>query len=123
MDANATADAKSGISLGELWAGVLVGPIAMLTQLEVNYALVLSACANHRTGLLHVVSLFMMLITLMAGLISYRLWARLRANEDAGTPVARGRLMAAIGVLISLLMAGVIIAQWLPIFIHGPCER
>ena len=123
MGANATADAKSMVSLGELWAGVLVGPTAMLTQLEINYALVLSACVNQRTALLHVVSLVTLVITLMAALISYRLWTRLRADEDGGTPVARGRFMAAVGLLISLLMAGVIVAQWLPIVIYGPCER
>jgi hypothetical protein len=31
--------------------------------------------------------------------------------------------MAAVGVLISLLMALVIVAQWLPVFFHSPCER
>ena len=124
MEANAKADLKAGAGIGELWAGVLVGPTAMLLQLQINYALVLWACANRHTWPLHLVSLIALIVTVVAGFLAYRIWRRLAAlHEDSGGTLARSRFMAAVGVLISLLMSGVIVAQWLPLFIHGPCER
>lgn len=123
VQANAATDLKSGASVGELWAGVLVGPTAMLLQLEANYALVLWACRTGHTWPLHVVSLVALLATIVAGVLAYGVWFRLNTEEDAGGPLARSRFMSAVGILISLLMAAVIVAQWLPIFIHHPCER
>lgn len=123
VQANGTADLKAGAGIGELWAGVLVGPTAMLMQLEVNYALVLWSCATNRTWPLHLVSVFALLSTMIAGFLAYRIWRRLAIGEDSGGPLARSRFMAAVGIMISLLMAVVIVAQWLPVFIHHPCER
>lgn len=123
MQANATADLKAGAGVGELWAGVLVGPTAMLMQLEINYALVPWACGTGHTWPLHVVSLVALVVTVVAGMLAYRIWGRLSTDEDSGGALARSRFMAAVGVLISLLMALVIVAQWLPVFFHSPCER
>ncbi len=123
MEANVARDLKTGTALGELWAGVLVGPIAALTQQQVNYTLVLWACANSRTLPLHLVSFLALFVTVVSGILVYRQWTRLQASEDSGGPVARGRFMAAVGMLTSLLMSLVIIAQWLSIIIHGPCDR
>lgn len=123
MQANATADLNAGAGVGELWAGVLVGPTAMLMQLEINYALVPWACASSKVWPLHLVSLFALLVTVVAGLLAYRIWRRVSTDEDSGGALARSRFMAAVGVLISLLMALVILAQWLPVFFHSPCER
>jgi hypothetical protein len=123
VEANATADLKSGAGVGELWAGVLVGPTAMLLQLETNYGLVLWSCATGKTWPLHLVSLVALLATVVAGWLAYRVWGRVKAHEDSGGPVGRSRFMAAVGILISLLMCVVIVAQWIPVFIHHPCER
>lgn len=124
MAANVGRDLKTGIGAGELWAGVLIGPIAALAQQEVNYALVLWACANARTWALHVVSFMALFVTVIAGILAYRHWARLRATEeDSGGAVGRGHFMAAVGALTSLLMALVIVAQWISIVLHTPCDR
>ncbi len=123
MEANATTELKSDATLGELWAGVLVGPMAALMQLEVNYALVLWACSHHSTWPLHLVSVLALLLTIVAGLLPFRLWQRLSVAEDAEGPPARARLMALVGILISIVMSLVIIAQWLAVFINDPCER
>jgi hypothetical protein len=95
----------------------------MLMQLEINYALVLWSCATGHAWPLHLVSVFALLVTVLAGFLVYRIWRRLTTNEDSGGPLARSRFMAAVGILMSLLMAAVIVAQWLPVFIHNPCER
>jgi hypothetical protein len=124
VQANAAADLKEGPGVGELWAGVLVGPTAMLLQLEINYAFVPWACATGHTWPLHLVSVLALLFTVLAGLLAYRIWGRvMAAPEDAGGPMPRARFMAAVGVLISLLMSLVIIAQWIAVFMHHPCDR
>lgn len=123
MEARAEKDLKSNSSVGALWAGVLVGPIAALTQQEINYALVLWACANGQTWPLHLLSVVALSLTIVAGFFAYRYWRPLNADEDVGGPVGRSRLMAAVGILISLLSLLVIIAQWLSIVIHGLCQR
>ena len=123
MQAKGATDLKEGIGVAELWAGVLVGPTAMLIQLQTNYALVIWACAHSQVWPLHVVSFVALFVTIVAGLLAYRVWRRVTASEDSGGPFARSRFMAAVGVMISLLMCATIVAQWLPVFIHDPCER
>lgn len=123
MEVRAERNLKSNSSVGALWAGVLVGPIAALTQQEINYALVLWACANRQTWPLHLISLAALLLTIVAGFLAFRYWQRESADEDTGGSVGRTRLMAGVGSLISLLSALVIIAQWLSIVIHRPCQR
>ena len=127
MEANArgraTTELKANATIGELWAGVLVGPFAALTQLQVNYALVLWSCSHRSNWPLHLVSVLALLFTIVAGLLSFRIWQRVTANEDDAGPMARSRLMSGVGILISVLMALLIIAQWVPVFIHDPCQR
>ncbi|PYS73477.1 MAG: hypothetical protein DMF69_04725 [Acidobacteria bacterium] len=112
-------------TLSELWAGVLIGPVAALTQLEINYALVLWACSHSRSWPLHLVSLLLLGFTVFAGFLAYKNWRRLAdlAAEDSGDTLSRSRFMAAVGTLISAYMALVIAAQWVPVFIYGPCQR
>jgi hypothetical protein len=125
VDSQAAKDFKEGAGPGALWAGVLAAPIAMLVQLQANYALVLWACSAGREWALHLVALLALLITIAGGLLSWRNWRRTGATwetEGAGV-IPRSRFMALVGVLISGLIALVVIAQWIPIFIYGPCQR
>jgi hypothetical protein len=122
---DAVKDFKEGAAPAALWAGVLAGPLATLTQLQVNYALVLWACGTGREWALHLAALSALLVTVAAGLLSWRNWRRAGAGweDDGAGVVPRSRFMAAVGVLISALIALVVIAQWIPIFVYGPCER
>jgi hypothetical protein len=125
MTTTATEDLKSAGPAAALWCGILLGPIAALSQLEANYALVLWACGAGRDWPLHLVSVTAVFITLFAGLLAYRVWNRVGAGWDAegSGAVPRAGFMAAIGMLISLVMLLVILAQWIPVFIYGSCQR
>ncbi|HKP46396.1 MAG TPA: hypothetical protein VJT50_07340 [Pyrinomonadaceae bacterium] len=124
MSTVATENLKSGSGVMSLWAGVLLGPIAALSQLEANYALVLWACNTSHEWPLHLVSIAALCITLVGGALAYGTFSRLRASQEDGPgTVPRARLMAAVGVLISIVMSLVIIAQWIPVFVYGPCQR
>jgi hypothetical protein len=125
MTTRAAEDLKSGGAAVALWCGLLLGPLAALSQLEANYALLLWACGAGREWPLHLVSLSAVFITLFAGLLSYRVWKRVGGSWDDEGPgtVPRARFMAAVGILISLVMFLVILAQWIPVFIYGSCQR
>jgi ABC-type multidrug transport system fused ATPase/permease subunit len=118
-------DLKHGPGLVELWVGVLTGPIAALTQLEANYALVLWACQRAHEWPLHLVSLIALVVTIAAGMFAIRnwQWAGRQIEDDGAGAISRGHFMAVVGTLISALTSLVIIAQWLPVFAYGPCER
>ena len=125
MDSDVVKDFKEGAAPAALWAGVLAGPLATLTQLQVNYALVLWACGAGSEWALHLVALLALLVTVAAGLLSWRNWRRAGGSwEDEGAGIVpRSRFMAAVGVLISAFIVLVVVAQWIPIFVYGPCER
>jgi hypothetical protein len=122
---DAVKEFKEGAAPAALWAGVLAGPLATLTQLQANYALVLWACGAGREWALHVVALLALLVTVAAGLLSWRNWRRAGGGweDDGAGIVPRSRFMAAVGILISALIVLVVVAQWIPIFVYGPCER
>jgi hypothetical protein len=125
VESDAVKDFKEGAAPAALWAGVLAGPLATLTQLQVNYALALWACGAGREWALHMVALLALAVTVGAGLLSWRNWRRAGGGwEDGGAGIVpRSRFMAAVGVLISAFIALVVVAQWIPIFVYGPCER
>ena len=125
MGSEAAEQFKEGAGPGALWAGVLVGPVAALVQLQANYALVLWACGANREWPLHLVSALALLAAVGAGLLSWRNWRLAGAGwEDRGAGVIhRSRFMSAVGMLVSAHAALVILAQWLAVFAYGPCER
>jgi uncharacterized membrane protein YfcA len=104
---------------------VLAAPLAMLVELQTNYALVLWACSAGREWALHLVALLALLITIAGGLLSWRNWRRAGAvwEDDGAGVMPRSRFMAAVGILMSVLISLVIIAQWIAIFVYGPCQR
>ena len=116
---------KEGAGPGVLWAGVLVGPMAALVQLQANYALVLWACGSGQTWPLHLVSLLALLLAAGAGLLAWRNWRRAGAewDDDRAGVLPRSGFMAAVGMLVSAHSALVIIAQWIAVFVFGPCQR
>src|SRR4051812_28868041 len=125
VSSKAAEEFKEGAGPWSLWAGVLTAPMAMLIELQTNYALVLWACEVRREWALHLVMLLALLTTLAGGLLSLRNWRRAGGVfEDEGAGVLpRSRFMALVGILISALITLVIIAQWIAIFLYGPCQR
>ncbi|HYE15510.1 MAG TPA: hypothetical protein VD968_13790 [Pyrinomonadaceae bacterium] len=125
MSSEAAGEFKEGAGALALWAGVLAGPTATLVQLQTNYALVLWACGAGREWALHLVALLALLVAVGAGLLSLRNWRLAGGDwEDGGAGVMpRSRFMAAVGMFVSLHSALITIAQWIPIFVYGPCDR
>ena len=106
----------------------VVGPIAVLLDLQIKYLLVQTwACKNvvASTVVLHLTSLFFLLVALGAGLLALSEWRGAgRENPgDLGGREGRTRVNAAMGVGLSLISAWIIVAMWLPHFFISPCKQ
>ncbi|HEX8285563.1 MAG TPA: hypothetical protein VF588_19565 [Pyrinomonadaceae bacterium] len=125
MSAEATGEFKEGAGPLTLWACVLAGPLAALTQLQANYALVLWACGSGQTWALHLVSLLALVVAAGAGLLAWRNWRRAGAlwEDDGAGVLPRSRFMSVVGMLVSAHSALVVVAQWIAVFVFSPCQR
>ncbi|HVY39897.1 MAG TPA: hypothetical protein VHM31_18290 [Polyangia bacterium] len=113
-----------------LWAGVLLGPAAWLSDLGLSYALV---PARHGDGTLRArlaVAGLAFAITVASGLLSLRNWRRLRSPQPAPPPAqAHARpdepangpaFLAAFGAIASALFALIIVTMAIPNFVIHP---
>lgn len=101
-----------------LWIGVLLPPAAILLQLEVNYAILRWACREQWIWPLHLISALALVLTVSAGVLAWRMQ---RGPASVSSP--REGFMATVGMLSSVLFSLVGIAQWIPLLVHGPCDR
>jgi hypothetical protein len=108
-----------------LWTGVLLAPLAFLSNLQVNYTLTQKLCPGGHTSLLHLMTILFLLIAAAGGLIAWRNWGRAgRALPDESADNnTRDRFMGSVGLMISALSFLIIVAQWIPQFIFNPCQR
>jgi cytochrome c biogenesis factor len=107
-----------------LWAGVLLAPVAFLLNLELAYAVVPHACSSQNRLPVHLVHLVCLLIALVGGAFALRSWRSCGETwpGEEGGAVSRSRFMAGLGLLLSVLFALVIVAQWIPSFVLSPCQ-
>lgn len=107
-----------------LWTGILAGPIAFAFNLTTTYALVHWTCEADRESVLHVVSLVALLIVIGGTWVS---WMALRHSPDtletdAGTPEARARFMALLGLASSAFFIFAIVANAFPQWVLDACR-
>lgn len=107
-----------------LWTGILVGPIAFAINLTVTYALVHRTCETDQASVLHLVSLVAGLMVVGAGWVS---WLGLQhtpagIETDQGTPIARARFMALLGLASSAFFMFAIIANAYPQWVLDACR-
>ena len=107
-----------------LWTGILAGPIAFAFNLAATYALVKWTCATDRQGMLHVISLIAVLVVFGAAWISSVALRQSPATLDTewGTPEARARFMALLGLASSALFVLAIAANAYPQWVLDACH-
>lgn len=108
-----------------LSAGVLVGPVVALLNEGLIYVSNMWACGAGTRVALHVVPALCFAAAVAAGLLARADWMRVGRGMQAedGTVSARSRFLALAGMALSGISALVILAQWLAIFVFGPCLR
>ena len=109
---------------GVLWTGIFAGPVAFLLQLQINFVLVPWACAANAQWWIHLVTLAAILVCVIGGVLAWRAWQRVGPEwpRDDAQPVARARLMAIGGILLSAMFLLVAIAQGITAVILGACQ-
>lgn len=110
--------------LAVLWTGVLLPPLAFLTNLEVAYAFVTRSCDRGDQLLIHLTHAVCLLLSLGGLWAAWRAWQAEGAEwpGQAGGVVGRTRFMAGLGLLIGAMFTLVILAQWIPGFLLSPCQ-
>jgi hypothetical protein len=107
--------------------GVLLGPVVVLVNQELIYALNMNqgSCPARTPLALHLVPLVCIVVTLGAGLLAHREWDRAgRGIEDSQATVdGRTRFLGLLGMWICALSVLLILAQWLAVFVFNPCLR
>ncbi|HMC23340.1 MAG TPA: hypothetical protein VKL19_15910 [Thermoanaerobaculia bacterium] len=96
-----------------LWTGILAGPIAWATNLQIKYAIVVYVCRNHAGWLMWLVTLASLLITAFGGFCAWRGWTD-------STP--RVRFMALGGLAITAMFALAIISAAIPDLFFRACD-
>ena len=107
-----------------LWISILAGPLLWLMSFEALFALAPWACTFQDKLALYMVSLAAFLLSGASALLGWRQWTALGrewAGEGAG-PVARGRIMAIGGIVLSSGSCLIIIAQAIPELILRSCD-
>ncbi len=107
-----------------LWTCILAGPIVWLLSFEANFALTPWACHFDGKLALYVVSVVALVLAACSFLVAWRLWKELGKKWPgcAGGALARSRVMAGGGVLMSAMFFVVIFAQSIPEVILGACQ-
>jgi hypothetical protein len=96
-------------------AGLFAGPAAWFLSTQVNYALTPWVCA-HQVRIVPAVALALAAVSLAGGFLSWR------AHRSAGASPAN-RFLAAIGIMMALLFAAVILVQGAAGLVFHGCER
>jgi hypothetical protein len=107
------------------WAGLYAGPGAWAVSTQTNYALVPWVCA-HKINLIPVLALVLAAIALGGAFLSWRSWHSplVEGTEiGAGIPEAPRPFLGALGALLGILFALVILTQGAAGLVLNGCER
>jgi len=99
-----------------LWFANLAGPLALIINFQLRFALVPYACETGRRWMLTTISIPLFLIALLGAFAG---WHWLRADD---ADEVRVRFMALCGIALSLVFALTIAAMAIPDFYFQPCE-
>jgi hypothetical protein len=110
-------DARDRWLMLALWAG----PMAVLTNLTVNYSLVAEACARGTKTMLHLITLGFVLIALGSALLARHYY---KQCQDAGQVLwkERTRWFSLVAMLLSLGSIVVLLAMEVPNLLLRSCD-
>lgn len=103
---------------------ILVGPVALLTNLLVCFILAPWVCGNGWQWPLRGVEFGFLLVALIAGLLSWLQWRSAGTvwPDESAAYDSRLRFMAVVGFFINALSALQIVGTIIYSFILGPCQ-
>lgn len=107
-----------------LWTGLLAGPTVWLMSFEALFALNPWACIFQTKLALYAVSLGAFVISGAAGLVAWNQWKILgsQLSAETGGALARSRMMAFGGIILSVFSCLIIVAQAIPELVLESCQ-
>lgn len=109
------------ISRLSLWFGVLAGPLAWTARFLIGYAFVGPACLLGTNLIIHAVTGVTAIVTIVAGVISWRNWQRARHGQQARGPGDRSLFMSIYGLLSNIFFVFLIFSEGSAAFFVDPC--
>jgi hypothetical protein len=106
-------DAKRIVAT-HLWTGILAPPLAWAIDVQVNYALLQYACANHARWLLWVVTVLTLALAAFGALEARR--------GMAADPSKRARFMGLAGLFIAASFILAILSTAVGLVFYAPCD-
>lgn len=121
----ASPEAPRASDTGRLWTGVLAGPVAWLLNLLLSYLLTDWSCNHGHAVVIHLVNVVTLLAALAGTVVAWSAWRMAEPSKSTGAapPPGRVRFMALAGLILGIVFALAIVAQAIPPFILGPCQR
>lgn len=115
---------KPGADTVALWLGVLAGPVLLLSQQTLVYALVPDACARQSSAFVHLAHGATLLLIGGGFALCRREWGRAGRGmpDERPGPEPRARFMAYAGMWANGFFALVVCAQWLATALFSPCS-
>lgn len=107
------------------WVGLLLAPAVFAVHLQLGYLLVIAACRQPRHApWVHVAAIAAVLVAALGVLAAWLAWQRAGAEGpgDEGGPVARTRLLAALGIGMSAIVTLILLAQATLGFVAPMCQ-
>ncbi len=105
--------------------GVIGSIIAWFAHLNLMYFLVQPVCRLGGNWTFHIASTVLLAVTLAAGWQAWRVWSGERTADSVPEELdGRGSVLSFLGVFgmaASAVTSLAIVAQWIPVFVIGPC--
>ena len=107
-----------------LWMVVVLAPIIVAIEMQLNFVLVRQACSAQRAVSLHAVIIVAAALTILTAMVALWIWIRAGVvwPEDGGDAATRIRFIAVLGLLSSVMSFLVILAQGIATVQLDPCQ-
>jgi hypothetical protein len=112
----------TGAFAPHLWLGILLGPFAVLANLQASYTLVHPLCDAKQPGWLFLPPVISLALIAVAGAVSLRGYRHVQDDQKKRSR-ERARFLSTAGVVLSAFCALVVLAMLVPKLFLGPCDR
>ena len=107
-----------------LWLLVVLGPIILAIEMEINFALVRQACSAQRNLVLYAVIIVAIALTVATAFVAFAIWKQAGTTWPSEAPdlATRIRFITVLGILSSAMSFLVVLAQGIATIYFNPCQ-
>jgi hypothetical protein len=107
-----------------MWMLVVLAPIIVAIEMQMNFVLVRQACSVQRNVSLYAVIILAIVLTIATAVVAGSIWRRAGTAwpSEAVDLATRIRFISVLGILTSVMSLLVIIAQGIATIHFDPCQ-